>query len=1842
MVDAKAAVDLAKEWTNLPAMKTASADSGQIDLTIPDRKVGEDPTTLEYQLTINSNRDTPNFIEHVEVNIEFDHLSFRDLEVQLVSPSGKVSTLSFPNDRYRGEPFTDKHRFGSAKHIGEDPAGVWTLRITDRIAEYEGLLKSWSIVARGHRGVSRQALPGNNPATGTPTIAGTARVGTTLRVDTSSIEDADGHENAPFSYQWLADDAVINGATNDTYFLGPAVEGKTIRVRVRFTDDWGYMETLTSEATAVVAPHPDQNPVPIWSATMTVGSHFDTNSLGHSYARLGYSYSNPWVGELPEDWFSLYGNGYRVEKLLLRAYGPSDDPSWGFLFVVDPEFPVDFRLKVGTVLFFASEEGTLSIIHGDSWYTWYNTTVSLSVGETVQVGLSTGNSPATGTPVINGTAQVGETITVDVSGIEDADGRTGATFSYQWLAADVEITGATDPTYTLVAADEGKIIKVGVSFTDDWGYEETLTSAAATDTDVVAETVPGTPEHLKVSPHDTGALDVSWEAPATDGGSAITEYRVQWKETAGNWDTPADVSEETATGTTHTITGLTDGVEYAVRIIAANGVGDGPSSTEATGTPRETNPPVLTGATVASVALQGLTVIVSGAVLTLTYDEALDENSVPAANAFTVTVNGATATVNDVSVSGSEVTLMLDSEITSEDTVAVSYTAPADAAAPRIQDEAGNPAASFSNQAVVNNTPAANTPSTGAPTISGTVQVGETLTADISGIDDADGLNNVSFGYQWLADDTEIAGATDPTYTLAAAHVGRTIKVRVNFTDDGNNQETLTSGATAAVASKPNSPATGALTIDGMAQVGKTLTAVTSGIADTDGLTNVSFSYQWLADDTDISSVTSDSYTPVAADEGKAIKVQVSFSDDANNQETLTSVATAAVAAAAPDPGPITGFTVVDASDQSLEGTLADGGTLALDDPDGGSFGIRADLESGAIIGSMSLELTGAKTHDQTENIAPYSLYGDSGGNLSGESLPVGEYTLTATAYSEARLGGNLLGTLKVSFTVTGPATQQTNSPATGAPTIGGTAQVGETLTVDISGIDDADGLTNVSFSYQWTANDGNIDTDISGATGDSYTLVADDEGKTIKVRVSFTDDRNFQETLTSVATAAVTAALTPLTAEFQDVPPSHNGSDTFTFRIAFSEDIGISHTTFRDNSLEVDNGSVTKAKRVNRSNKLWEITVDPDSDADVTVVLPVTEDCNATGAVCTRAEAGERRPLSNRSELTVPGPGVANSPATGAPTISGTVQVGQTLTASTSGIADADGLTNVSFSYQWLADDTDISSVTSDSYTPVAADEGKAIKVRVSFSDDDDNEETLTSVPTAAVAPKPNSPATGLPTISGTAQVGEALTASTSGIADADGLTNVSFSYQWLADDTDVSGATDDSYTLVADDEGKTVKVRVSFTDDRNFQETLTSEATAAVSVAANSPATGLPTISGTAQVGETLRADISGIGDADGLTNVSFSYQWLAGETEIAGATGGSYTLVADDEGKAIKVTVSFTDDKNHQETVASAATAAVAPRPNSHATGAPTINGTAQVGETLTASTSGIADADGLTNVSFSYQWISSDGNGDTEIQGATASTYILVAADEGKTIKVRVSFTDDANNQESLTSEPTAAVQPKPNSPATGLPTINGAAQVGETLTVDTSGIEDADGLTGVVFSYQWLADDADIAGATSGTYTLVADDVDKAIKVKVSFRDDRNHQEALTSPATAAVTAAADDSSIWSATLTVGSSAGFHGYWEDWIGSLAPDGFNIDGSDYTVMSLSRYGDLMFAFVLDQALPGGFTLQVGDTTLRSEEAEVTTSSSSYSYQWQNKIPDLSDGDIVEVSLTVSSGD
>ena len=225
--------------------------------------------------------------------------------------------------------------------------------------------------------------------------------------------------------------------------------------------------------------------------------------------------------------------------------------------------------------------------------------------------------------------------------------------------------------------------------------------------------------------------------------------------------------------------------------------------------------------------------------------------------------------------------------------------------------------------------------------------------------------------------------------------------------------------------------------------------------------------------------------------------------------------------------------------------------------------------------------------------------------------------------------GGRKLAAL--SATVPGPAV---NAPATGAPTISGTAQVGGTLTASTAGIADADGLSNAAFAFQWVMVRDGTGTDIAGATASTHTLGQAHAGAAFRVRVSFTDDAGFDETLVSAATAPV--ALPPLTAAFHGMPAAHDGSKRFEFGIRFSEEVaGLRLTSVRA-ALQVTNGKVVAVKRtVAGENRNVTVQVRPSGVDDVTVALPATADCAATGAICTQ----DGRKLVSALTATVRGP---------------------------------------------------------------------------------------------------------------------------------------------------------------------------------------------------------------------------------------------------------------------------------------------------------------------------------------------------------------------------------------------------------------------------------------------------------------------------------------------------------------------------------------------------------------------------------------------------------------------------
>ena len=448
-----------------------------------------------------------------------------------------------------------------------------------------------------------------------PDVAANTTVTVTLTVDDGTAEVSDTLQVT------ITDSPNIPPAVNAGQDQEVA-EGATVALSGTVSDDdpgdtlaysWSHNSTLsiTLDASALdasfTAPQVDSDTAIAFTLTADDGVvvHSDTVTVTVLDVPAGYTQTQPVVLEPNEP-----RDTRDMGRIILNSTQPGTiDAGWE----APNEAPVDYRIywaKVGEPFpiwtdlsgnaFPADMSHTITGLEEGETYkvkvrARYGGTAGDWSGEvTITVAGTAPNAPATGSPAISGTAQVGQTLTADTSGITDENGMTNSTLSYQWVsndgATDTDISGATTSSYVLAAGDQGRIIRVRVAFTDDAGHAESLTSAA---TPVVApaSTVPGAPTSLSVSPNGSGALDVSWQAPVSNGGSNLTGYTIQWKESTGSWDMPSNVTEATPTGTSHAITGLTDGTPYTVRVIATNSIGDGEPTSEETATPQAPEPP---------------------------------------------------------------------------------------------------------------------------------------------------------------------------------------------------------------------------------------------------------------------------------------------------------------------------------------------------------------------------------------------------------------------------------------------------------------------------------------------------------------------------------------------------------------------------------------------------------------------------------------------------------------------------------------------------------------------------------------------------------------------------------------------------------------------------------------------------------------------------------------------------------------------------------------------------------------------------------------------------------------------------------------------------------------------------------------------------------------------------------------------------------------------------------------------------------------------------------------------------------------------------------------------------
>ena len=931
-------------------------------------------------------------------------------------------------------------------------------------------------------------------------------------------------------------------------------------------------------------------------------------------------------------------------------------------------------------------------------------------------------------------------------------------------------------------------------------------------------------------------------------------------------------------------------------------------------------------------------------------------------------------------------------------------------------------------------------------------------------------------GGPWISGAQDVTG-TSATIAGLAASTSYQVRVRATNTDGDGPWSLPGTGRT-------TTPATGSPAISGTAQVGQTLSVVTAGIADADGLTSPTWAYQWVrvatgAAETDISGATGATYTLAAADEGKHVKVRVTFLDDDGNDEALTSAAFPATGATAP------------------------------------ASGTRPVLESaytGLGFGTpRRLILEFDKTLDVGDSALP--LVSSFTVVASGDVMEL-ERVIGLSDSTGVALDLKILNTATILF------------------------RRGEQITV--SYVDPTSGDDGAALQ-------GSDGEDVASFTGISVT-----NNSVVDPVAPNTPPRNLE---------ATASGKTSITLAWE--PPLRNGGSPITGYTVQRRDAD-GDTLWP--TITGDGGTGTA------DTTFEDVGLSPGTTYDYRV-----SGINAIGGAATSGVLTNNSVSKIASATTL-----ENVAATGKPSISGTAAIQETLTASTSGIVDANGTTKAqngdpgyAYTYQWVRVDGDGTSNPEDIVNAVgathvlsAADVGRKVRVRVSFTDDADTDEAVVSdafPPSGPVLGADNDvAATGAPAIVGKPYVGRTLTASTSGIADANGTTKAdsaiagyAWTYRWFRVDadgtsnpTDIVNAVGATHVLSAADAGTKVKVAVSFTDDAdNAEGPLISGALPSSGLVRTVPSLDIGADS-TRSEGDDFNVDVE-LSSASAAT-VTVRYRGVAGTADgLDYGFGASSTLTFAPGETTARIMAVVVDDglaetEEHFHVELHDADEANIGRSRAKVT-IPASDGTlapsAPAGLQASAEGPGAigllwlppATTGGSVITGFRIEW-SADGTSAWQVLVEDTESAAIIYSDTGlapaTTRYYRVSAINQTGNV-GPPSDPAHATTAPANTAATGAPAISGTAQVGQTLSVVTAGIADADGLTGPTWAYQWVrvatdAAETDISGATGATYTLLAADEGKRVKVRVTFQDDNGNDEALTSaafPATGTTAAA---------------------------------------------------------------------------------------------------------------------
>ncbi|CAN7760566.1 FG-GAP-like repeat-containing protein [Bradyrhizobium sp. LjRoot220] len=563
-----------------------------------------------------------------------------------------------------------------------------------------------------------------------------------------------------------------------------------------------------------------------------------------------------------------------------------------------------------------------------------------------------------------------------------------------------------------------------------------------------------------------------------------------------------------------------------------------------------------------------------------------------------------------------------------------------------------------------------------------------------------------------------------------------------------------------------------------------------------------------------------------------------------------------------------------------------------------------AVAQSGSGSGTEDAAISGTLAASDVEGAAlTYAIVaGPQHGTLTSFDSATGAYTYApdtnyrgADSFSFKANDGTVdSNTATISLTVSA-----VNDAPTGLVMITGAASEDQVLTA-VSTLADADGLGTPHYQWQRDSGGGFVNVGLDQTT---YTLGDADVGAIVRVVVSYTDGSGTAESVTSSVTAAIAGVNDPHTGGVSiSGTATENQVLTAVSALADVDGLGTLHYQWqRDTGSGFVNVGADQATYT---------LGDADVGGLVRVVVSYTDG------------QGFAESATSAASSAIAG---INDPHTGGASISGSAAEDQVLTA-ISALADVDGLGTLH--YQWQRD-SGLGYVNvgldQSTYTLGDADIGGAVRVVVSYTDDQGFAESATSASTPVITVA-NDAHTGGVNVTGSATENQVLTA-VSTLADSDGLGTLHYQWQRNTGGGFANVGLDQAtYTLGDTDVGGLIRVVVSYIDGQGFAESATSVASSAIA-GVNDPHTGGATISGSATEDQVLTA-ISTLADVDGLGTLH--YQWQhdvgSGYVNVVGQTQATYRLGDADVGGFVRVVVSYTDGQGFAESATSAGTPAI----------------------------------------------------------------------------------------------------------------------------------------------------------------------------------------------------------------------------------------------------------------------------------------------------------------------------